>query len=152
MSLPGPHVYSGGFDRTLDEKNRITIPSLWRWPHSDTDSFLAMPHPDGYITVLPPVRLAALLADVSLRKVSDSEAQAVLAKIFSQSLAFTFDKQGRFGLTTELRDYAGIKAKGDVRLMGMGDTFNILTPASRMQLERKTEGEQYGEMMRRIGL
>ena len=152
MSPPVPHVYSGGFDRTLDEKNRITIPSLWRWPHSDTDSFLAMPHPDGYIAVLPPVRLAALLADISHKIVSDSEAQAVQARIFSKALSFTFDKQGRFGLTNELRAYAGIEVKGDVKLMGMGDTFNILTPVRWTELERKTEGEHYGEMMRRIGL
>ena len=36
--------------------------------------------------------------------------------------------------------------------MGMGDTFNILTPVRWTELERKTEGEHYGEMMRRIGL
>ena len=49
MSQSGTTVYSGRFEHTLDDKNRLTIPSLWRWVHSDTETFLAIPHPDGYI-------------------------------------------------------------------------------------------------------
>lgn len=152
MAQPGIHVYSGGFDRTLDEKNRLTIPSAWRWLHTEADTFLAIPHPDGYIAVLPPARLAALLADIAGKKISDSEAQAVKARIFSEALSFTFDKQGRFGVTAELLDHAGIAAGGDARLIGMGDTFNIMTPVRWAQFKRDTAGENFGEMMRRIGL
>jgi len=71
MAQTGTTVYSGRFEHTLDDKNRLTIPSLWRWAHTDTETFLAMPHPDGYIAVLPPARVAQLLADVSQMKLSD---------------------------------------------------------------------------------
>jgi MraZ protein len=152
MAPNGTHVYSGGFDRTLDDKNRLTIPSQWRWPHTEEDTFLAIPHPDGYIAVLPPARLAALLADIAGKKISDSEAQAVKARIFSEALSFTFDKQGRFGVTTELLGHAGIAAGGEARLIGMGDTFNIMTPVRWARFKRETAGENFGEMMRRIGL
>ena len=150
MALNGTHVYSGGFDRTLDEKNRLTIPSLWRWPHTDSDTFLAIPHPDGYIAVLPPARLAALLADIAGKKISDSEAQAVKARIFSEALSFTFDKQGRFGVSADLLKHAAITK--DAVLSGMGDTFNILSPSRWTELSRTTAGENFGDMMRRIGL
>ena len=49
------------------------------------------------------------------------------ARIFSDALSFTFDKQGRFGVSADLLRHAGI-AK-DAVLSGMGDTFNILSPA-----------------------
>jgi MraZ protein len=154
MAQPSTHVYSGSFDRTLDTTNppttRLAIPSLWRWPHSETDTFLAIPHPDGYIAVLPPARLAALLADISGKKLSDSEAQAVKARIFSEALSFTFDKQGRFVVTADLLNHAGIQ--GEAKLIGMGDTFNIMTPARWAKFKRETAGENFGEMMRRIGL
>ena len=150
MAQSGTTVYSGRFEHTLDDKNRLTIPSLWRWAHTDTETFLAMPHPDGYIAVLPPARVTKLLAQVSEMKLSDRDAQAVKAKIFSEALSFTFDKQGRFGINADLLRHAGI-AK-DAVLSGMGDTFNILSPARDDEMKRATAGENFGDMMRRIGL
>ena len=150
MAQTGTTVYSGRFEHTLDDKNRLTIPSLWRWVHSDTETFLAMPHPDNYIAVLPPARVAKLIAQVSEMKLSDRDAQAVKAKIFSNALSFTFDKQGRFGISASLLGHASI-AK-DAVLCGMGDTFNIMSPARWSEMERVTAGENFGDMMRRIGL
>ena len=150
MSSSGNTIYSGRFEHTLDDKNRLTIPSLWRWAHTDTETFLAIPHPDSYIAVLPPARVVKLLTQVSEMKISDREAQAVKAKIFSEALSFTFDKQGRFGISPDLLRHAGI-AK-DAVLSGMGDTFNILSPARWTDLQRTTAGENFGDMMRRIGL
>jgi MraZ protein len=74
----------------------------------------------------------------------------VKAKIFSEALSFTFDKQGRFGVSADLLRHAGI-AK-DAVLSGMGDTFNILSPARWTEMTRSTAGENFGDMMRRIGL
>lgn len=150
MAPAGTTVYSGRFEHTLDDKNRLTIPSAWRWTHTETETFLAMPHPDGYIAVLPPARVARLIAQISEMKLSDRDAQAVKARIFSEALSFTFDKQGRFGVTPDLLRHGGI-AK-DAVLVGMGDTFNILSPARWSELQRATAGENFGDMMRRIGL
>lgn len=150
MAQSGTTVYSGRFDHTLDDKNRLTIPSAWRWMHTDAETFLAIPHPDGYIAVLPPARVAKLLADISESKISNSEAQAVKARIFSDALSFTFDKQGRFGVTADLLRHAGVTK--DAVLSGMGDTFNILSPARWAEMKRATEGENFGDMMRRVGL
>ena len=150
MAQTGTTVYSGRFEHMLDEKNRLTIPSLWRWVHTDTETFLAIPHPDGYIAVLPPARVEKLLGQISEMKLSDRDAQAVKARIFSDAQSFTFDKQGRFGVSTDLLRHAGI-AK-DAVLSGMGDTFNILSPARWTDMSRATAGENFGDMMRRIGL
>jgi MraZ protein len=150
MAPSGTTVYSGRFEHTLDDKNRLTIPSLWRWAHTDTETFLAIPHPDAYIAVLPPARVAKLLAQVSEMKLSDRDAQAVKARIFSDALSFTFDKQGRFGVNPDLLRHAGITK--EAVLSGMGDTFNILSPARWTDLQASTAGENFGDMMRRIGL
>ena len=81
-------------------------------------------HPPVFGTL---TEVHTLLADLAGKKLSDSEAQAVKARIFSEALSFTFDKQGRFGVTADLLGHAGIK--GEAKLIGMGDTFNIMTPA-----------------------
>ena len=150
MAQSGTTVYSGRFEHTLDDKNRLTIPSVWRWVHTDTETFLAIPHPDAYIAVLPPARVEKLLGQISEMKLSDRDAQAVKARIFSDALSFTFDKQGRFGVSAGLLQHAGI-AKETV-LSGMGDTFNILSPARWTEMQRSTAGENFGDMMRRVGL
>lgn len=150
MAPAGTTVYSGRFEHSLDDKNRLTIPSIWRWVHSDTETFLAIPHPDGYIAVLPPARVARLIAQIAEMKLSDRDAQAVKARLFSDALSFTFDKQGRFGVTADLLRHAEI-AKNAV-LCGMGDTFNIMSPARWEAMQRATAGENFGDMMRRVGL
>jgi MraZ protein len=150
MAQSGTTVYSGRFEHTLDDKNRLTIPSVWRWVHTDTETFLAIPHPDGYIAVLPPARVEKLLAQISEMRLSDRDAQAVKARIFSNALSFTFDKQGRFMVSADLLGHAAIKR--DAVLCGMGDTFNIMSPAGWQDMQSRTSGENFGDMMRRIGL
>ena len=100
--------------------------------------------------MLPPARVEKLLAQVAEMKLSDRDAQAVKARIFSSALQFTFDKQGRFGVSAGLLAHAGIAR--DTVLVGMGDTFNIMSPARWTDLERATAGENFGDLMRRIGL
>ena len=107
MAQSGTIVYSGRFEHTLDDKNRLTVPSAWRWSHTDSEKVLAIPQPDGYNAVLTPARVAKMLTDISESKISDSEAQAVKARIFSEAMSFTFDKQGRFGITADLLRHAG---------------------------------------------
>ena len=150
MAQSGTTVYSGRFEHTLDDKNRLTIPSVWRWVHTDTETFLAIPQPDGYIAVLPPARVEMLLGQISQQKLSDRDAQAVKARIFSVAQSFTFDKQGRFGMNPDLLRHAGI-AKDSI-LCGMGDHFTIMSPARWDDMQRATSGENFGDMMRRIGL
>ena len=64
MANPGKAFYTGLFRHTLDEKGRVTIPSAWRSAHQDGDVFLATPHPDGYVAVLPPAEVEKLHAKI----------------------------------------------------------------------------------------
>ena len=57
MAQTGKAFFTGLFRHTLDEKGRVTIPSPWRTDHAEGDVFLATPHPDGYVAVLPPAEV-----------------------------------------------------------------------------------------------
>src|SRR3954467_3738274 len=102
MAQPGKAFYTGLFRHNLDDKGRLTIPSAWRYAHEEADTFLATPHPDGYIAVLPPSEVAKLHEKFSNLKLSDAAAQAFAARFFSQTQGFSFDKSGRIGLTDDL--------------------------------------------------
>ena len=64
MAQTGKAFYTGLFRHTLDEKGRLTIPSAWRYAHEESDTFLATPHPDGYVAVLPPSEVEKLHAKI----------------------------------------------------------------------------------------
>src|SRR6476620_6376479 len=135
----GKAVYTGLFRHTLDDKGRLTIPSAWRYAHEEADTFLATPHPDGYIAVLPPAEVDKLHEKVAAMKLSDAAAQAFSARFFSQTQGFSFDKAGRAGLTAELLKHAGIEK--DAVLVGSLTKFNIYNPARWQQEEARTAGE-----------
>ena len=96
-------AYKAGFRELsrhkVDDKGRLTIPSEWRHAHAAEDTFLATPHPDGYIAVLPPAEVDKLHDKISAMKLSDAAAQAFSARFFSQTQGVSFDKAGRVGLT-----------------------------------------------------
>jgi MraZ protein len=150
MASPGRPLYTGLFRHTLDDKNRLTIPSAWRWAHEETDTFLATPHPDGYVAVLPPAEVEKLHAKASEKALTDRDAQDAFARFFAASLAFTFDKSGRIALSDELRRHGAIEK--DAVLVGSLNKFSIYSPPRWAQVEQRTAGENFGDLMRRIGI
>ena len=150
MAQAGKPVYTGLFRHTLDDKGRLTIPSEWRYAHAPEDTFLATPHPDGYVAVLPPSEVDKLHDKISGMKLSDAAAQAFNARFFSQTQSFSFDKSGRAGFTAELLKHAGIGK--DAVLVGSLTKFNIYSPARWQQEEARTAGENFGDLMRRLDI
>jgi MraZ protein len=143
-------IYTGLFRHTLDDKGRLTIPSSWRAAHAEADRFLATPHPDGYVAVLPPGEVDKLHEKISAMKMSNAKAQAFAARFFSQTQDFTFDKSGRIGLSGELLKHAGIDK--DAVLVGTMTKFHIYSPARWQQEESATAGQNFADVMREIDL
>ena len=136
---------------TLDEKGRLTIPSAWRSAHGEADSFLATPHPDGYVAVLPPPEVEKLHAKIAQMALSDGAGQDFAARFFARTQSFSFDKQGRIGLSADLLEHAGINK--DAVLVGSLDKVQPLyAPARWEKVEARTSGENFGDLMRRLGI
>ena len=150
MELIGNTYYTGSFRHSLDDKNRLTIPSSWRAAHREGDTFLATPHPDGYIAVLPPAEVEKLHAKVAEKALTDRDAQDAFARFFSQTTSFCFDRQGRFGCGAELLAHAAVRK--EALLVGSLTKFAIWSPARWQKLVDRTSGEQLGDLMRRIGI
>lgn len=146
----GKAFYTGLFRHNLDDKSRLTIPSAWRYAHEESDTFLATPHPDGYIAVLPPAEVEKLHAKIAQMALSDGAGQDFVARFFAQTQSFSFDKAGRVGLDAELLKHAGI-AKEAV-LVGSLTKFNLYAPSRWEKVEARTSGENFGDLMRRIGI
>lgn len=150
MATSGKANYTGLYRHTLDDKARLTIPSAWRYAHAEDDTFLATPHPDGYVAVLPPAEVEMLRGKIAAMKLSDSAAQAFAARFFSQTQAIYFDKAGRVSLNPDLLAHAGIEK--DAVLVGSLTKFNIYNPERWRQEQTRTAGENFGDLMRRLDL
>lgn len=150
MSQSSTPEYTGLFRHTLDDKNRLTIPSSWRFAHGENDTFLATPHPDGYIAVLPPAEVEKLRAKIAAIALSDGAGQDFVARFFAQTHSLWFDKSGRMNLSPELLQHAGVTK--DAVLVGSLTKFHIYTPARWEKVEARTSGENFGDIMRRLGI
>src|SRR5271155_2512993 len=149
MAQSSRAFYTGLFRHSLDDKGRLTIPSAWRSAHGADDMFLATPHPDGYVAVLPPAEVEKLHDKIAQMALSDGAGQDFAARFFAQTQSFSFDKQGRVGLAADLLEHAGI-AK-DAVLVGSLTKFNLYSPARWQKVEARTSGENFGDIMRRLG-
>lgn len=150
MAPSGKALYTGLFRHTLDDKARLTIPSAWRYAHGEEDAFLATPHPDGYVAVLPPEEVEKLRAKIALVALSDGGGQDFAARFFAQTQQFWFDKSGRISLGEALLKHAGIDK--DAVLVGSLTKFNVYSPARWEKVEARTSGENFGDLMRRMGI
>ncbi len=154
LSLPmaqnGKAFYTGLFRHTLDEKGRLTIPSAWRYAHEESDSFLATPHPDGYIAILSPSEIEKLHVKIAQMTLGDGAGQDFAARFFSRTQSFSFDKQGRVGLSADILSFAGI-AK-DAVLVGSLTKFNLYAPSRWEKVEARTADANFGDTMRRLGI
>ncbi len=149
MSTPAKTFYTGSFRHTLDDKNRLTIPSGWRSAHAEGATFLAVPL-DGYISVLPPIEADKLHDRISAQTLGDSEAQDANADFFSKTLSFSFDKAGRVMLTPELCSHAGITK--DAVLVGSMNKFNIYSLAHWERVQAAMAAQKTGDRLRRMGI
>lgn len=144
-------LYVGTYRHTLDAKNRLTIPAKWRFAGDDEQEvYLALPHPKGYVLVLPPAEVQKLYERISALPLSDDEAQEFQLKFFSQAHQFGCDKQGRINLPESLLTRAGISQ--DVVLVGTLNKFHLWSADRWASMDPAVNGDNLGDLMKRVGL
>ena len=115
--------FAGEFRHTLDEKNRITIPSRWRGDGGE--EFIILPEPQHqFLLVMSPEEFSRM----SVEAQNNSSLSARDRRIFSRHLHSraehgTSDRQGRLVLPEDMCRTLGLK--GEVALVGGHGRFEI---------------------------
>ncbi len=154
MGLFKTGMFVGEFRHNLDEKGRLTIPSSWR-PSADSaesNVFLALPSPEGYVTVYPPKKIAQLEETIAQISLGDREGQQAVEELMSRAHSFSCDKQGRINLNQKLIDFAGIQ-KSAV-LLGKLSTFSIYSDQGydSVQTRDPSDAETQASIFKRFNL
>ena len=139
MEMQESTLFVGEFHRTIDEKGRLTIPANWRPKTGGTDiSYLALPTPDGNISVYPPKMVAQLEARISQVSIGDIEGQKAITELMSMAHSFTCDKQGRINLNDRLVGHA--KIQKDVVLIACQSVGEVVRSFKRLVVRTNHEG------------
>src|ERR1700759_3688697 len=126
METPSPShqiFYAGEFRHSIDEKNRLTIPSRWR--RDDAADFVFLPAADDqFLVVLSPEEFSRMNAEVeSSAQVSPRDRRIFFRQLHARAHYGAADKQGRLLLPEEL--CKKLSLKGEVALVGGRGRFEI---------------------------
>jgi MraZ protein len=115
--------YAGQFRHSIDDKNRITIPSPWR--ATKGQDFILLPEPNlQFLLVMSPPefeRMSALAE--SSNNVSARDRRIFARQLHSRAKHGASDRQGRLVLPEDLCKQLGLK--GEVALVGGRGRFEI---------------------------
>jgi MraZ protein len=121
--------YNSRYTHGIDEKRRVQIPAKWR-PSEPGIEFTLILWPKSKegpcLRVLPPEKMALLMASIDAMPNSDPNKTVLKRFIGSESIQVPLDKAGRICLPEEMAAAAGIT--GEAVLVGLLDRFEIWNP------------------------
>jgi MraZ protein len=151
MDTPPPSqlFYAGEFRHSIDEKNRVTIPSRWR--RGDTEEFVLLPDAnDQFLVVMSPEEFSRMNATVeSDANVSARDRRVFFRQLHARAQHGAADKQGRLVLPEELCQKLGLK--GEIAMVGGRGRFEIWNQ-SRWKRAHDDETPTYQHVANVVGL
>jgi MraZ protein len=143
-----PISYAGTFERSMDAKNRVTIPAAWL--NGGPDEFHAIPHPSGdFLMVMPPEEFDSIETSIKQSGIPLDMQRKAIRQFYSQARAVGADSNGRVLLPEE--QCGALKLEDDVILVGGRSRFEIWN-AKRWAAVSAAESDSYRKVADMIGL
>jgi MraZ protein len=140
--------YAGTFERSMDAKNRVTIPAAWL--EGGPDEFHAIPGPLGdCLIVMPPAEFDSIESRIEQSGAPAPERRKAIRQFYGQARAVSADSNGRILLPEEQCD--AVKLKGEAVLVGGRSRFEIWN-AKRWAEVSAAESASYRQVAELIGL
>ncbi len=148
--MDSPTLYSGTFERSMDAKKRVSVPSGWL-TKGEGEVFYVVPHPaEKYLMVMPESEFAAWETRIQEAEgTSMAQKRIAIRRFYSEAHTVTTDKQGRILLNEKHCERAGLK--GDVVFVGGRSRFEIWS-RDEFEAALAKEDEAYRSVAESIGL
>ncbi|MGI9086693.1 MAG: division/cell wall cluster transcriptional repressor MraZ [Chthoniobacterales bacterium] len=141
--------YAGEYRHSIDEKNRITVPSRWRSEEGAEFILLAEAQSQCLLVMSAPEFERMSTAAGAHPSVSARDARVFARQLHARSLHGSMDKQGRLVLPEGLCKQLGLK--GEVALVGGRGRFEIWN-AQKWKRAHEEETPTYQHVANVIGL
>ncbi len=119
-------IFTGKHLHTIDEKNRLDIPSsIRKWIDEETEGsgFIVTPGLDKCLALYSPLHFKEISEKYQAQASTNRKARNFKRHFFSNSKKVDCDKQGRIILLPQHINYAGLKK--DVVIVGVMDKIEI---------------------------
>src|ERR1700751_4099671 len=146
---PPERFFAGEFRHSVDEKNRITIPSRWR--RDKAEEFILLPEATHqFLLVMLPKEFAKMSSAAETNQnVPPRDRRVFLRQLHSRAQHAGADRQGRLVLPEDLCRTLGLK--GEVALVGTRGRFEIWN-LQRWKRAHEEETPTYQHVAKEIGL
>ncbi len=114
-------MFMGEYSHGIDEKGRLIMPAKYR--EALHGEFVVTKGMDGCLSVYPIEEWKKLEENFGEATLTGKDARKFVRFVFSNASLVEIDKQGRFLLPANLREYAGLKK--DVVLVGVLNRIEI---------------------------
>ncbi len=138
-------VFYGTYNRSLDSKGRLQLPS--DFDCEDGDTLYVMKGLDGCISVFPEDRFIGLTERLSTMDYAKAADRAFIRETLRSAKKLKVDSHGRISLTVELLRKYSIDAS--VLILGSLDRFEIWDPATYEAYEKSLDS--YEALAERAG-
>ena len=117
------------FERPLDPKKRLTIPSVWRRALGSDYVYVMKEEGQPCLLLIPKGMFESRLAGIQNEALTDDGFNDVLESVGEDSELLEFDIQGRIRICDRLLEYANLKGpvvmKGAVRMARLWAPENV---------------------------
>ena len=116
-------LLTGTHPRTLDDKNRVTLPKRVREQLGDIEQLFVTPGPDQCLWVFDQTNLETLSAKLDEAPAAGSDVRVFRRLFFAQMEAVDLDRMGRALIPDRLVRFAGLDR--EVVLIGVRDHLEL---------------------------
>ncbi len=124
-------LFLGEYEHTLDQKQRLAIPSELREvldPKVHGENFVAAPGANGMLWLWPERTFAQLSQALGGSIVGDPQLQDFERTLFSQAARVPLDNAGRVRIPDRLLQRFGLT--GSIMILGVRDHLELVDPAA----------------------
>ena len=132
------YLFSGTYEHSLDDKGRLTIPSVFR-PDFALGAVLRKDR-EGCVEVLPRRAWDRFLARLQKIPRTDVRAQRWVTRELASAVSTELDKQGRVLLSQDMKAHAAL-GLGAAVITGALDRLKVWSAEHWAQLQSETESE-----------
>ena len=138
----------GEYEHSLDAKGRLIMPSKFR--EDIGEKFIITKGLDGCLFAFSTNEWKKFEEKLSTLPISNKDARIFTRFFFAGAIDCELDKQGRFLISSSLREFAGFEK--DVKIIGMNSRIEIWSKEKWQECEDNISADDIAEKMEMLGI
>ncbi len=138
----------GEYEHSLDAKGRLIMPAKFR--EDLGEKFIITKGLDGCLFVFSSTEWTKFEEKLATLPISNKDARAFTRFFFAGAMDCELDKQGRFLISSNLREFAGLTK--DVKIIGMNSRVEIWSKEKWTECDENISADDIAEKMEMLGI